>query len=166
MDLQVRALVQQALGQALQQCDLLLSPVAPNVAFRLGEKSQDPLAMYKEDLMTVPLNLAGESILIITCIAWSCVLVCPTTLICPTLTSRCGTRVNQGRASLMVGCVYAGLPGISVPCGVDDQTNMPVGLQFIGQAFGETALLETAHIFEQTMQVQQNMKQPAYATAS
>lgn len=60
MSLQVRALVQQALGKALQQYDLLLSPVAPNVAFKLGEKSEDPLAMYKEDLMTVHLNLAGE----------------------------------------------------------------------------------------------------------
>ena len=53
--------------------------------------------------------------------------------------------------------VYAGLPGISVPCGYDSQTKMPVGVQFIGQAFGEAALLETAHVFEQTLA----MKKPA-----
>lgn len=51
--------MQQGLGKALQQYDQLLSPVAPSVAFKLGEKSQNPLAMYKEDLMTVHLNLAG-----------------------------------------------------------------------------------------------------------
>lgn len=58
--LQVRAVVQQALSKALQQHDLLLSPVAPSAAFKVGEKSQDPLSMYKEDLMTVHLNLAGK----------------------------------------------------------------------------------------------------------
>lgn len=59
--LQVRTLVQQALGRALQHHDLLLSPVAPSSAFKVGEKSQDPLEMYKEDLMTVHLNLAGTA---------------------------------------------------------------------------------------------------------
>ena len=58
--LQVRTLVQQALTKALQQYDLLLSPVAPTAAFKIGEKVQDPLAMYKQDLMTVHLNLAGK----------------------------------------------------------------------------------------------------------
>ena len=58
--LQVRTLVQQALNGALQQYDLLLSPVAPTTAFKIGEKSEDPLSMYKEDLMTVHLNLAGR----------------------------------------------------------------------------------------------------------
>ncbi len=61
-DLQVRTLVQQALHKALDQHDLLLSPVAPTAAFKIGEKSEDPLAMYKEDLMTVPLNLAGKTV--------------------------------------------------------------------------------------------------------
>ena len=59
-DLQVRTLVQQALNKALDQHDLLLSPVAPTTAFPIGEKTEDPLAMYKEDLMTVHLNLAGK----------------------------------------------------------------------------------------------------------
>lgn len=55
-------MVQQALHKALDQHDLLLSPVAPTTAFKIGEKSEDPLAMYKEDLMTVPLNLAGKTV--------------------------------------------------------------------------------------------------------
>ena len=59
-DVQVRTLVQQALHKALDQYDLLLSPVSPTTAFRIGEKVQDPLAMYKADLMTVHLNLAGK----------------------------------------------------------------------------------------------------------
>ncbi len=49
----------------------------------------------------------------------------------------------------------AGLPGISIPCGYDSSNKLPVGLQLIAPAFGEEALLATAHIFEQTMQVQQ-----------
>ncbi len=44
---QVRRLVQQDMDGALQQCDVLLSPVAPTVAYKLGEKVDDPLAMYK-----------------------------------------------------------------------------------------------------------------------
>lgn len=60
--MQVRTLVQQALNKALEQHDLLLSPVAPTTAFKIGEKTEDPLAMYKEDLMTVHLNLAGKLI--------------------------------------------------------------------------------------------------------
>ena len=59
--MQVRSLVQQALNSALQQYDMLLSPVAPTTAFKIGEKTEDPLAMYREDLMTVHLNLAGKS---------------------------------------------------------------------------------------------------------
>lgn len=60
--MQVRTLVQQALNKALEQHDLLLSPVAPTTAFKIGEKTEDPVAMYKEDLMTVHLNLAGKLI--------------------------------------------------------------------------------------------------------
>lgn len=38
---------------------MILTPVAPNPAFKLGEKVNDPVAMYLEDVMSVPLNLAG-----------------------------------------------------------------------------------------------------------
>lgn len=57
---QVRTLVARDMAAALQQCDVLVSPVAPSAAYLLGEKSSDPLSMYKGDLMTVSLNLAGE----------------------------------------------------------------------------------------------------------
>lgn len=45
--------------EAFKKCDLILAPVAPNPAFKLGEKINDPVAMYLEDIMTVPVNLAG-----------------------------------------------------------------------------------------------------------
>ena len=47
------------MSAALEQHDVLVSPVSPTAAFRIGERSADPLAMYKGDLMTVPINLAG-----------------------------------------------------------------------------------------------------------
>lgn len=56
---QVRALVQRDMDAALVDCDVLLSPVAPTVAYALGDTVDDPCAMYKGDLMTVNLNLAG-----------------------------------------------------------------------------------------------------------
>ena len=43
----------------LQECDALLSPTSPTAAFKLGEKSADPLAMYLTDIYTISVNLAG-----------------------------------------------------------------------------------------------------------
>ena len=57
--MQVRTLVGREMTTALQQYDVLVSPVAPSSAYLIGEKSSDPLSMYKGDLMTVSLNLAG-----------------------------------------------------------------------------------------------------------
>lgn len=51
--------MQQELVGALSRFDALVTPTAPTPAYRLGEKSTDPLAMYKGDLMTVNVNLAG-----------------------------------------------------------------------------------------------------------
>jgi aspartyl-tRNA(Asn)/glutamyl-tRNA(Gln) amidotransferase subunit A len=55
----VRTLIAQDFDHAWQQCDLLLTPTAPSAAFALGEKSDDPLAMYLNDVFTVPSSLAG-----------------------------------------------------------------------------------------------------------
>ena len=55
----VRTLIKQEYEKAFSKCDFLLTPVAPNPAFKLGEKVNDPVAMYLEDLMSVSLNLAG-----------------------------------------------------------------------------------------------------------
>lgn len=54
----VRTLIKQDFEQALQKYDVLLSPTAPTVAYKIGEKS-DPLAIYMGDVYTIPVNLAG-----------------------------------------------------------------------------------------------------------
>lgn len=96
---QVRTLVAREMSRALASADALLLPVAPTTAYRLGEKTSDPLAMYKGDLMTVNINLAG-------------------------------------------------LPAVTLPCGVHD--GLPVGMQLVGKEFGEADLLSLAHVYEQT----------------
>ncbi|MCG7307910.1 Asp-tRNA(Asn)/Glu-tRNA(Gln) amidotransferase subunit GatA [Brachybacterium sp. ACRRE] len=55
----VRTLVQNDFAGAFEQVDVLASPTSPTVAFRLGEKTDDPLAMYMNDIATIPANLAG-----------------------------------------------------------------------------------------------------------
>lgn len=55
----VRTLIQQDFLQAFQRVDAIAAPVAPTTAFRLGEHTDDPLAMYLEDVFTLPANLAG-----------------------------------------------------------------------------------------------------------
>jgi aspartyl-tRNA(Asn)/glutamyl-tRNA(Gln) amidotransferase subunit A len=96
--LKVRTLIKNDFERAFQNCDILLSPTTTSVAFKVGEKSNDPLAMYLSDIATIPVNLAG-------------------------------------------------LPSISLPCGLVD--NLPVGLQLIGKAFDEETLLRTAFTYEQ-----------------
>ena len=54
-----RTLIAKEYEKAFEKCDFILSPVTPNPAFKLGEKTSDPVTMYLEDAMTVPLNLAG-----------------------------------------------------------------------------------------------------------
>ncbi len=55
----VRTLIQRDLAAAFEVADVLVSPTAPTTAFRLGEKLEDPLAMYLNDVATIPANLAG-----------------------------------------------------------------------------------------------------------
>jgi aspartyl-tRNA(Asn)/glutamyl-tRNA(Gln) amidotransferase subunit A len=55
----VRSLIARDFERAWESCDLLLTPTAPSAAFALGEKSDDPLAMYLNDVFTVPSSLAG-----------------------------------------------------------------------------------------------------------
>ena len=54
-----RTLIIKEYENAFKKCDFILTPVSPNPAFKLGEKVNDPVAMYLEDLMSVSLNLAG-----------------------------------------------------------------------------------------------------------
>ena len=55
----VRTLIRQDFDRTFAQCDVLLTPVAPTTAFRLGENLEDPLQMYLNDIYTVSVNLAG-----------------------------------------------------------------------------------------------------------
>ncbi|HAU21112.1 MAG TPA: Asp-tRNA(Asn)/Glu-tRNA(Gln) amidotransferase subunit GatA, partial [Erythrobacter sp.] len=95
----VRTLISQDFERAWGECDVILTPTAPNSAFALGEKLDDPLAMYLNDVFTVPASLAG-------------------------------------------------LPGMSVPAGLDGH-RLPLGLQVIGKAFDEQGVLNAGLALEQ-----------------
>jgi aspartyl-tRNA(Asn)/glutamyl-tRNA(Gln) amidotransferase subunit A len=55
----VRTLIQQDLDRAFSQVDVLITPTAPTTAFKIGEKINDPIAMYLNDIATIPANMAG-----------------------------------------------------------------------------------------------------------
>jgi aspartyl-tRNA(Asn)/glutamyl-tRNA(Gln) amidotransferase subunit A len=55
----IRTLIIQDYAKAFAQADVLVSPTAPTTAFKIGEKSNDPIAMYLGDVATIPVNLAG-----------------------------------------------------------------------------------------------------------
>lgn len=95
----VRTLIKGDFENVFKEVDVLACPTSPNTAFKIGEKVNDPLQMYLEDVFTIPTSLAG---------------------IC----------------------------GISVPCGFDEQ-RLPIGLQLIGPAFGEEKILRAAFAYEQ-----------------
>lgn len=57
---QVRALIRKEYADVFANFDLILSPVTPTVAYKIGEKSSDPLEMYMGDMYTVPVNIAGN----------------------------------------------------------------------------------------------------------
>ena len=94
----VRALVKRDYQKAFAECDAILTPTSPSVAFKIGEKTDDPLAMYLNDIYTVSANLAG-------------------------------------------------VPGISVPCGLSSE-GLPIGVQLIGNFWSEDVLLNFAHRYE------------------
>jgi aspartyl-tRNA(Asn)/glutamyl-tRNA(Gln) amidotransferase subunit A len=56
---QIRRLIAEDFAKAFEQCDVIMGPAAPSTAFRTGEKTNDPVAMYLEDLYTIAVNLAG-----------------------------------------------------------------------------------------------------------
>ncbi|MEN9934269.1 MAG: hypothetical protein RLZZ387_848 [Chloroflexota bacterium] len=64
---QVRTLIRRDYQQAFEQVDLLAAPTTPSTAFRFGEHTDDPLAMYLEDVCTLPVNLAGLPGLVVPC---------------------------------------------------------------------------------------------------
>ena len=92
---QVRTLIKNDFLNAFKNCDAIITPTAPTPAFALGEKVDDPLAMYLNDIYTVTANLAG-------------------------------------------------IPGLSVPCGLSS-TRLPIGFQLLGPYWSEPTLLKLAH---------------------
>jgi len=96
----VRHLIRDEFNTIFEEADLILSPVAPSVAPKIGA-SEDPLEMYKSDMYTLGVNLAG-------------------------------------------------LPGISVPVGKNDE-GMPIGLQLIAKAFNEKTLFDGAASLEKVV---------------
>ncbi len=63
----VRTLIRKDFELAFEKCDVMVSPVSPTPAFKLGEKSGDPLQMYLSDIFTIPVNLAGLPAISIPC---------------------------------------------------------------------------------------------------
>ena len=96
--LRVKAMIRKAFDDAFSKYDLILGPVAPTTAPKLGESLSDPLKMYLGDIYTISVNLAG-------------------------------------------------LPGISVPCGVDSQ-GLPSGMQLLADSFEEKKLIQAAYTYE------------------
>lgn len=65
--LQVRTLVVRDYNKVFEKCDFIISPVAPTTAYRLGEKTDNPLEMYMGDIYSVPINIAGVPSLSLPC---------------------------------------------------------------------------------------------------
>ena len=95
-------------NKAFEKYDVIVTPVSPTTAFKLGERSTNPMEMYLADICTVSVNIAG-------------------------------------------------LPGISVPCGVDSQ-GLPIGMQIIGNKFSEETIIKAAYAFEQKIDFRKKYK--------
>lgn len=65
--LQIRSIVMNDFENSFKKCDFILSPVAPTVAYKLGEKSKNPLEMYMGDAYSVPINIAGVPAISVPC---------------------------------------------------------------------------------------------------
>jgi aspartyl-tRNA(Asn)/glutamyl-tRNA(Gln) amidotransferase subunit A len=55
----IRRLIAQDFENAFKQCDVIMGPTAPSTAFKIGEKADDPISMYLQDIYTIAVNLAG-----------------------------------------------------------------------------------------------------------
>jgi aspartyl-tRNA(Asn)/glutamyl-tRNA(Gln) amidotransferase subunit A len=96
----VRSLIASDFSRAFERVDAIVTPTSPTPAFRIGEKTENPLEMYLSDVYTITGSLAG-------------------------------------------------VPGISVPCGIIEDSGLPVGMQIFARHFDEARLLRLAHHFEQ-----------------
>ena len=105
----VRRLIKNDFNNVFQKVDSILTPSTPSSAFKIGDKSNDPVSMYLNDIFTVPVNLAG-------------------------------------------------LPGISIPAGLDKK-GYPLGLQIIGKSFDEQNILNIAYSMEDKINFKFNLKE-------
>ncbi len=105
---QVRTLVMNEFNKAFEKYDVILTPTSPTTAFKIGEKSTNPMEMYLADICTVSVNIAG-------------------------------------------------LPGMSIPCGVDSQ-GLPIGMQIIGNKFSEETIIKAAYAYEQATNFREKYK--------
>ena len=105
----VRRLIKNDFNNVFQKVDAILTPSTPSSAFKIGDKSNDPVSMYLNDIFTVPVNLAG-------------------------------------------------LPGISIPAGLDKK-GYPLGLQIIGKSFDEQNILNIAYSMEDKINFKFNLKE-------
>jgi aspartyl-tRNA(Asn)/glutamyl-tRNA(Gln) amidotransferase subunit A len=64
---QVRTLIRRDFDEAFKACDIIVTPVSPTTAFKIGEKTEDPLTMYLSDIFTIPVNLAGLPAMSVPC---------------------------------------------------------------------------------------------------
>eukprot|EP00955_Chlamydomonas_euryale_P053467 355515-Chlamydomonas_euryale.AAC.11 len=120
---------------ALSKYDVLLTPAAPTSAYKLGEKTSDPLSMYKASDGTQGLHACG-----------CCAVMLPQYL--PFLLMHMMWVMLLLGDLMTVNVNLAGLPAVVVPCAYPD--GLPVGVQMIGRAFDEAHLLNIAHTYEQT----------------
>ena len=104
----VRKLIKNDFDEAFKKVDAILTPSTPSSAFKIGDKTNDPVSMYLNDIFTVPVNLAG-------------------------------------------------LPGISIPAGLD-KNNYPLGLQIIGKPFDEQGILDISYSMEEKINFKLNLK--------
>ena len=104
----VRTVIKNAYDELFNKYDLLLTPTSPTTAFKIGEKSTNPLEMYLADICTVPVNIGG-------------------------------------------------LPGMSVPCGVDSK-GLPIGFQLIANSFEEEKIFRAAFTYEQNSNFRETYK--------
>ena len=105
----VRRLIKNDFNNIFQNVEAILTPSTPSSAFKIGDKSNDPVSMYLNDIFTVPVNLAG-------------------------------------------------LPGISIPAGLDKK-GYPLGLQIIGKSFDEQNILNIAYSMEDKINFKFNLKE-------
>ena len=117
----VMALVKADFDAAFQEVDVILTPVSPTVAFKIGERVADPLSMYLSDIFTIPVNLAGLPGISI-----------------PVRTQR-GADKTQTNAE--------GVPRESAPS-QPSSASLPIGFQLIGRHFREADILGLGMFYE------------------